>query len=254
MANSENVKNALADLQIASPCSVSWDSMNESKTQGVRLCGQCSKNVYDVSKMSSAEAELLLQRGAAAGSLPCMQLYKRHDGTILTDDCPAGLRRIRDSWRKLKTMAASVAALLVVAMPALGQNKNEPDWSRVPAGAPAPMDWNKVAMEKPTVKKLIDQIASLEKNANLSNDERIKVIKLRIEAAQEAEKNNVPYYAMGQLAEAHASADKLKEQSIKRTKISLLKDILKAQISNAKKLCASDATFKTQLQELESAK
>lgn len=41
-----------------------------------------------------------------------MQLYRRFDGTIITDDCPVGLRRIRDTWRRVKSVAAGAAAFL----------------------------------------------------------------------------------------------------------------------------------------------
>jgi hypothetical protein len=53
----------------------------------VRFCGECRKNVYDLRGMRREEAEgLLRERG---GDL-CVRLYRRADGTVLTEDCPVG--------------------------------------------------------------------------------------------------------------------------------------------------------------------
>lgn len=40
-----------------------------------------------------------------------MRLYRRADGTIITDNCPVGLRKIRD---RLKLTAAAVLAIFVI--------------------------------------------------------------------------------------------------------------------------------------------
>jgi hypothetical protein len=40
----------------------------------------------------------------------CIQLYRRKDGTILTENCPVGLRKIRD---RIKKCAASIAIFMV---------------------------------------------------------------------------------------------------------------------------------------------
>ena len=77
-------------LRIASPCSVSWDSMEGDARK--RHCGQCKLDVYNISEMTRAEIQDLL-RGAKGRT--CIQLFRRHDGTVLTRDCPARLRRIR---------------------------------------------------------------------------------------------------------------------------------------------------------------
>ena len=76
----------LEDIRIASPCDVPWESMQGDGR--VRFCGQCRLNVYDLSGMTRAEGEALIAKGLAAGKLPCVQLWRRADGTILTQDCP----------------------------------------------------------------------------------------------------------------------------------------------------------------------
>lgn len=80
----------LEDVRIASPCNAGWDDMiGDDKA---RFCGQCRKNVYNLSAMTRAEAEALLEE--REGSM-CVRLYRRADGTVLTADCPDGLRNKR---------------------------------------------------------------------------------------------------------------------------------------------------------------
>ena len=80
----------LESIRIASPCDARWDEMaGDDKS---RFCGKCEKNVYNLSAMSREEAELLMLD--REGDL-CVRLYKRKDGTVLTADCPVGVRRKR---------------------------------------------------------------------------------------------------------------------------------------------------------------
>jgi hypothetical protein len=58
----------------------------------VRFCAHCAKNVYNLSALPRHEAEALLLE--KEGKL-CVRLYKRADGTVLTSDCPVGVRRRR---------------------------------------------------------------------------------------------------------------------------------------------------------------
>jgi len=94
----------LDQVRIASPCTASWDAMTGDDR--VRFCGECKLNVYNVSGMSREEAAALLEK--TDGRL-CMRIYRRPDGTLLTKDCPVGLRAIR---RKLAVVAAAFGALL----------------------------------------------------------------------------------------------------------------------------------------------
>ncbi len=97
----------LRSLKIAAPCQVSWDSMEGDER--VRHCGSCNKNVYNVSNMTGVEANKFLQLTAAKA---CVRFYQRADGTILVDNCPAGLRLLRNRWRKI---AASISTLIGLA-------------------------------------------------------------------------------------------------------------------------------------------
>jgi hypothetical protein len=73
----------------------------------MRFCGQCNLNVYNLSGMTRAEAESVI--AANEGRL-CVRFYRRRDGSIITQDCPVGLRAVRERlsyWAK-----ATVAAVL----------------------------------------------------------------------------------------------------------------------------------------------
>jgi hypothetical protein len=71
-----------------------------------RFCTLCSKHVYNLSALNRAEAEALVKE--KEGKL-CVRFYKRADGTVISDNCPVGLRTIRD---RLRWVGASVAAVV----------------------------------------------------------------------------------------------------------------------------------------------
>jgi hypothetical protein len=101
----------LDQLQIAAPCKASWDDMVGD--EHVRFCGQCEKNVYNLSSLPREEAEALLV--AREGSL-CVRMYRREDGTVLTADCPVGVKK----RRRRRAVAAAVGGGLMAAAAALG--------------------------------------------------------------------------------------------------------------------------------------
>lgn len=104
----------LSQMDVAAPCSSSWDKM--SGDDKVRFCHECKLNVYNISNMSKAEAEELIR--LAEGRL-CVTFYRRKDGTILTDNCPVGLRKIRDFGRK-------VAAIVTLGISWVIATSNQP--------------------------------------------------------------------------------------------------------------------------------
>jgi hypothetical protein len=100
----------LDDLRIATPCRADWDEMQGDDR--VRFCGQCEKNVYNLSAMPRDEAEALVRE--KEGRL-CVRFYQRQDGTVLTADCPVGVRRRRlrqRVWASVSSFAASAAMVL----------------------------------------------------------------------------------------------------------------------------------------------
>jgi hypothetical protein len=58
----------------------------------VRFCDHCSMNVYNLSNMTEKDVEALVM--SAEGRL-CVRYYTRTDGTILTGNCPVGLRALK---------------------------------------------------------------------------------------------------------------------------------------------------------------
>jgi len=107
------VARSLESLRIATPCTADWDDMvAASDGDRVRFCGKCEKSVYNLSEMTRAEGEALI--AAREGRL-CLRLFRREDGTVLTSDCPDGMRRVRFRarvWTRLSKLAVS-AGLLV---------------------------------------------------------------------------------------------------------------------------------------------
>ena len=101
-------KSTLDNVRIAAPCSADWDSMFGNER--IRFCGQCQLNVYNLSEMSEAEAERLI--GQTEGRL-CVRYYRRQDGSIITQNCPVGLRAIkRGLSRAAKAVAFSVLSFI----------------------------------------------------------------------------------------------------------------------------------------------
>jgi hypothetical protein len=92
-------------VRVAAPCRADWDAMLGDER--VRFCQQCERNVYNLSDMSKKEAETLVSR--AEGRL-CVRFYRRTDGSILTDNCPVGLRAVKR--RASRVVNAMVSAAL----------------------------------------------------------------------------------------------------------------------------------------------
>jgi len=113
----------LDNVAIASPCRASWEQMVGD--EHVRFCGQCEKNVYNLSSLPREEAEALLI--AKEGKM-CVRLYKREDGTVLTNDCPVGVKK----RRRRQAALAAVGGSLMAAAAAVGLQ------SRATMGSPVP--------------------------------------------------------------------------------------------------------------------
>ena len=102
----------LNNVRVAAPCSADWDAMIGNDQ--ARFCGQCNLNVYNLSGMSRSEAESFVTSGE--GRL-CVRFYRRKDGSILTDNCPVGLRAIR---RRVSYLYKAVASAVLTFLAGLG--------------------------------------------------------------------------------------------------------------------------------------
>lgn len=98
----------LDQVRIASPCDASWDEMVGDER--VRFCASCEKNVYNLSAMGREDAERLLHE--RVGKELCVRFYQRADGTILTEDCPVGVKKKR---RKKVALAVAGAGAMAFA-------------------------------------------------------------------------------------------------------------------------------------------
>ena len=85
-------RNSLSHVKIAAPCTADWDQMFSFENDRVRFCSQCNLNVYNLSAMTQGEAAALVYR--TEGRL-CVRFHRRSDGTVLTQNCPVGLRAIK---------------------------------------------------------------------------------------------------------------------------------------------------------------
>ena len=108
-------ENPLDHVRVAAPCEADWDQMIGSDR--VRFCGQCSLNVYNLSAMTRTDAESLI--AGTEGRL-CVRFYRRRDGSIITGDCPVGLRAIR---RRVSYVARAVGSMVLGLFAGLGAHE-----------------------------------------------------------------------------------------------------------------------------------
>ena len=92
-------------IEIPIPCHVSWADMTGDDR--VRHCGSCRQNVYNIASFTRAEATRLLND--ATGRV-CLRIFRRPDGTVITNDCRARLRAARK--RGLLIFAGALVVVL----------------------------------------------------------------------------------------------------------------------------------------------
>jgi PEGA domain len=90
----------LGSVNIAAPCPANWSAMQGDNTQ--RFCGSCDKHVYNLSAMTEVQAARFIETQKSA----CVRFYQRADGTILTQDCPVGIK-IRKRRNRIKVALAA---------------------------------------------------------------------------------------------------------------------------------------------------
>lgn len=90
---------------IQAPCPMRWDDLDASEAGNFqtrspdaacdtkRFCHECKLNVYNISNMTEAEAAALLRQ---KDKRTCIFISVAPDGTIITDNCPRVLRRVRN--------------------------------------------------------------------------------------------------------------------------------------------------------------
>ena len=91
-------------LRVSSPCPISWEQMTGNER--VRFCQVCNLNVYNIAELTRREAAALVSE--SEGRI-CARLFRRGDGTVITRDCPVGLRAVR---RRVARRTAAVFAAI----------------------------------------------------------------------------------------------------------------------------------------------
>jgi TonB family protein len=114
-----------------------------------RACQLCHLTVYNVSQMSRREAENFLRERIPEQKL-CLKIYRRQDGTIITDDCPRSLRKARDFSLKIKMRFVAALALFVAwwSQPATAQKENRSSTSGTKAVSPPEEFMGKMIVEE----------------------------------------------------------------------------------------------------------
>ena len=102
----------LGPVTVTFPCSASWDAMPGDDR--VRFCMECSLQVYNLSALEPEAARALIQQ--REGKL-CVRFYRRDDGTILTQDCPVGLRAFTRRAEQVRLVFTALAASVVTDPP-----------------------------------------------------------------------------------------------------------------------------------------
>ena len=130
----------LDSIHIASPCPARWEDMTgDNRT---RHCAQCDLDVHNIAGMTRTEAEQLLS--TLSERRICARFYRRRDGTILTKDCPVGIRAARIKLLKATSRIAAALGLAVIASAAAKASQDKSwgnyGWSMRLSNV-APLQW-----------------------------------------------------------------------------------------------------------------
>ena len=112
---------ALDQIKVAAPCTAEWRFMLGNER--VRFCGQCSQYVYNLSEMTREQVEDLVLRHE--GRL-CVRFYRRRDGTLLTSNCPVGLRALKAKYNTTKATIIKAVIAFLAYLGALGWFQSKP--------------------------------------------------------------------------------------------------------------------------------
>ena len=125
---------SLPRIVIPIACAADWNTMRAIETDGrARLCRACDAPVYDSRSMTRGELYRLIVKHE--GSLPCLRLQRRPDGTIVTGSCFAPLLR---AGRLLWLRVALAAVAFWSAVFAFRSGRGRPRANPAPALVAAP--------------------------------------------------------------------------------------------------------------------
>ena len=140
----------LDNIRVATPCSADWAQMTGSER--IRACGDCKKNVYNLSDMTRDEAQALIIE--KEGKL-CVRYFQRKDGTILLKDCVIGVKR----KRRRRLFAVGAAALLAGGAGLVYRSMTGTDPLQQTVGAmELPVERLRVPVETPDVQEIKGEV------------------------------------------------------------------------------------------------
>ncbi len=106
----------LKNLQLVHPCPINLAGLDPAEKEN--FCKSCNKEVYNLSVLSSDEAETLLEE---KGREACVMFVRKNDGRIVTDNCPTFLRPLRRSARVAISLVSLISIWLLVQGKAMAQ-------------------------------------------------------------------------------------------------------------------------------------
>ena len=130
---------SLDHVRVAAPCKAEWAQMQGDER--VRFCAHCKLHVYNLSALTKREAERLV---ASTEDRLCVRFYRRADGTILTRNCPVGLRAIK---RRVANFAGFVFATVTTVL--IGSGVTAPPRSGETAGEAISMRTEEMVVDYP---------------------------------------------------------------------------------------------------------
>lgn len=106
-------------IEIATPCSARWEDMvGDAKT---RHCADCDLNVHNLSAMTRGEVTSLIE--SVDGRI-CGRIFRRADGTVLTQDCPVGLARVAQASSRIAKRAIAGVALVIIGVVSIAASRD----------------------------------------------------------------------------------------------------------------------------------
>lgn len=163
----------LDEVAIKTSCRASWDQMVGDAT--TRFCCICSKNVHDLTAMHPDDAvAFLAQHLSLPSGGPCVRIYRRHDGRVLTSECPTGEdRRHLGRFARALAIGAAGAAIAAVGIDIASRPTLGPTYAEEPTVAAPP--YTTMRFDKPAayeMGELADRdMDRADVNATLRSDE-----------------------------------------------------------------------------------
>lgn len=136
----------LDKIKVAAPCTADWRFMYGNER--VRFCGQCSQYVYHLSALTKEQAETLILRHE--GRL-CVRFYRRKDGTIITNNCPVGLRALKEKFSSTKATIVKAAMTFFAYLGVLWWIKGEPTTTPTVGLDPVPVTMTVMQSDDPVM-------------------------------------------------------------------------------------------------------